>query len=215
MKTRSEIDYYVLRARLHEKLSSYGNKAGASPSFKDTRSDLGYGRISNKWHDQRQGNSFFPYVDPVDDNEEVNDLDNHELELVDLISKKTNTDIAVNDPYAGYKTNPFTFVGSNSSLSIVDCFYRPDKVLNEIAAMNSSIVPIPGIWRKAVKSGGQGAAIYLTAAHPVRTGMLKGWSSAPYENDEIYDNVEGDEQDSEENEDFLSIWDIIKKNAVF
>jgi hypothetical protein len=45
--------------------------------------------------------------------------------------------------------------------------------------------------------------------------MLKGWSSSPYENDEIYDNVEDDEQDSEENEDFLSIWDIIKKNAVF
>jgi hypothetical protein len=106
-------------------------------------------------------------------------------------------------------------VGSNSSLSIADCFYRPDKVLSEIAAMNSSIVPIPGIWRKAVKSGGQGAGIYLTVAHPVRTGMLKGWSSSPYENDEIYDNVEDDEQDSEENEDFLSIWDIIKKNAVF
>jgi hypothetical protein len=215
MKTRLENNYDSLRARLHEKLSSYGNKAGASPSFKDTRSDLGYGRITNKWHDQRQGNSFFPYLDPVEDSEEVNDLDDHELELVDLISKKTNADIAVNDPYAGYKTNPFAFAGSNSSLTVSDCFYRPDKVLREIAAMNSSIVSMPGTWRKAVKGGGQGASVYLTVAHPVRTGMLKGWSSAPFDNDNIYDNVEDEENTNEEDEDFLSIWDIIKKNAVF
>jgi hypothetical protein len=214
MKTHLDIDHTILKVRLFEKLSSYGNRAGSSPSFKDTRSDLGYGRITNKWHDERQGNAFFPYLDPVEDSEEVNDLSDDEFDLVDLISKKTHADIAVNDPYDGYKTNPFTFVGSNSKLSIIDGVYYPDKVLSEIAAMNSSIVPMPGTWRKAVKSGGQGASIYRTVAHPVRTGMLRGWSSAPYENDDIYDNVEENDVE-EEDEDFLSIWDIIKKNAVF
>lgn len=198
--------------RLQEKLSSYGNRAGSSPSFKDARSDLGYGRISNKWHDQRQGNNFFPYIDPVDD--EDNELSAHEEDMLDLISNKRNADIAVNDPFSGHKTNPFYFAAGNTNLSVADCFYRPDAVLSEIAAVNSSLVPHPGTWRKAVKSGGQGAAIYLTVAHPVRTGMLKGWSSSPYPLDNIdgLDEMPDEDENDEEN---FSIWDIIEKNAVF
>ena len=201
-----------LRVRLQEKLSSYGNRAGSSPSFKDTRSDLGYGRISNKWHDQRQGNNFFPYIDPVDD--EDNELSSHEEDMLDLISNKRNADIAVNDPYSGHKTNPFYFAAGNTNLSVADCFYRPDAVLSEIAAVNSSLVPHPGTWRKAVKSGGQGAAVYLTVAHPVRTGMLKGWSSSPYPLDYIEGLDEMPDEDVNDDENF-SIWDIIEKNAVF
>ena len=208
-----------LKVRLLEKLSSYGNRAGASPSFKDVRGDLGYGRITNKWHAQRQGNNFFPYIDPVydedfDSSTHENELSPHEEETLDLIAKKRNADSAVNDPYSGSKSNPFYFVAGNSSLTVSDCFYRPDVVLHEIAAVNSSLVPLPGVWRKAVKSGGQGAAVYLTVAHPVRTGMLKGWSSSPYPLDYIdgLDEMPDEDVDDEEN---FSIWDIIEKNAVF
>ena len=136
------------RQKLFEKLSSYGNTAGASPSFKDARSDLGYGRIDNKWHDQRGRNNYFPYIDPVNEDEDEDDesLEIEDPHLLSLMSKKLNTDIAVNDPLGGYKADPFYFAGSNTSLSIADCFYRTDYVLNEIAAMNSSLVPMPGIW---------------------------------------------------------------------
>jgi len=212
MGRQQEMDLRRLVLRLNEKLSSYGNRAGASPSFKDTRSDLGYGRTSNLWHDQRSGNDYFPYIDPVD--EEDNELTDHEEETLELISKKRSADIAVNDPLAGHKTNPFYFAAGNTSLTVSDCFTRPDDVLREIAAVNSSLVPLPGKWRKAVKSGGQGAAVYLTVAHPVRTGMLRGWASAPYPVD---DALELDEMkdDDEEDHEFQTIWDIIKKNAVF
>jgi hypothetical protein len=209
------MDFQRFRARLLEKLSSYGNHAGSSPSFKDTRSDLGYGRISNKWHDQRSSNSFFPYTDPVEDHDDVNDLDDNELDLVAKISNKLNADIPVNDPFSGYRRDPFTFVGSNFRLSIIECFERPDVVLREIAVVNSSLVPMPGKWRKAVKSGGQGAAVYLTVAHPVRTGMLRGWSSAPFDNEYLDDEEDTFEEKNKNDEEFMSIWDILKNNHDF
>ncbi len=197
------------KRRLHEKLSSYGNRDGSLPA-KDAKTDLGYGRIKNDRQSPRQMGSFYPYIQPPSE-EGLSDLTDEELELQTIVADKYMADIPVNDPYGRYSIDPFTFAAGNTRLSIIEAFFNPSSVIFELNAVQNSLVPLPGVWRKAVKGGGQGAAIYLTVGHPHRTGMLRGWSSAPFSNDYIEGLEEVEEPEPEE---FFTLLDLIKNNEV-
>ena len=82
-------------------------------SFGDSRNDLGYGRLSTKYHKDRSlGGSSFPYVEPPEDLDHV-DVDE---ELIDLVSDKTDMPIAY-DPITILDSEGQYFVSGNTKLS--------------------------------------------------------------------------------------------------
>ena len=98
----------------------------------DARTDTGYGKLNPDKQLPRQQNSVYPYLTPDQyDLEDVEDVEEDERIRSKSVSYVTN------DPYAGSAVNPFYFVGGNTKLS--DCFERPDEVLLEISAMQSSM----------------------------------------------------------------------------
>ena len=113
------------------RLEELNNKSAVSAPF-DARADAGYGKLNPDKQLSRQQNSDFPYLTPDQyDLDDVEDSDEEELVRSKSVSYITN------DPYAGSAVNPFYFVGGNTKLS--DCFNRPDDVLMEISAMQSSM----------------------------------------------------------------------------
>lgn len=98
----------------------------------DANLDKGYGKLNPDKQLARQQNSVYPYLTP--DQYDLDDMeDTGEEELV----RKKSVTFMTNDPFAGSALNPFYFVGGNTKLS--DCFERPDDVLIEISAMQSSM----------------------------------------------------------------------------
>jgi hypothetical protein len=174
----------------------------------DARSDLGYGTINPKFHLPRSLNSSYPYEDddPMSGVEvEIND------DSISAVGKKS-LDYSPTDHFSANSTDPFYFVAGNTKLS--DCFWRVDRVLQEIAAFSDSISPIPQLSsRKETSSAGSGAAFPYPGGGGTnyrRTGTLQGWSKAPpplkIDNDndlEVLDKVD----------DTYTLEDIAKKQA--
>ena len=148
----------------------------------DARGDLGYGRVEPRFHNSRSRGSNYPYLEP-----DPNEVDPEELvadeETIDAINTKIATMGSTSmDPFAINKTNPFYYGAGNLKLS--DCFWRVDKVLEEIHAMGTSMSPIPQLHRgRRVNIGpsmtGDSHAQYLTPGNFRRTGTLSGWSHSP------------------------------------
>ena len=154
----------------------------------DARSDLGYGRITPRFHMSRSRGNSYPYVDPDDMEEEIEDIE-IDRETVDAVLKKT-TAYTEMDPFAVNKTNPFYYGAGNLKLS--DCFWHVDKVLVEVDVMASSMASVPGMYKgKNVMFGGSdGHAQYLTPGSFKRTGTLQGWSKDP---PPVSDDIDEDE----------------------
>lgn len=205
----------------HRQLLEDLRHGSATPSIGrgDARNDLGYGKTAATFHNQRSRNSTYPYTDP----DEYDDLeyDEGDIENVSAVQSKSLNPHPT-DSYAGYKNNPFYFVAGNTKLS--DCITHPGQIIialtqydsslsidEESSVVTNSLVPKPGIWRRAVKSGGQGAATYVTNAHPFRTGTKRGWSLAPEQTEEESNSAE---EDLIANGEFLSVWDIIDRNNI-
>lgn len=157
--------------------------AGKYSHAHDTRNDLGYGKVTPRFHVSRQRGSVFPYVDPskaYDDMEDV-EVDDDSIDAIN--SKITSLGATSMDKFANKKTNPFYFGAGNLKLS--DCFERPDDVLLEVETVASSMYPMPHMYKgknvmfNAPIGGVSGHSQTITNAHPLRTGTTMGWSHAP------------------------------------
>lgn len=155
----------------------------------DARQDLGYGRVSQKFHKPRQMPKQYPYSRDEDD--EASEWHDHETQQA--IGKKT-LNFYKTDPFAIKGSNPFYFAAGNTKLS--DCFYRIDRVLEEVHALKNSMSPIPTPKKNRARSG-LGASINsksLSHNSYKRTGSRKGFSSSPP--DLKYDKNVNDDLDS-------------------
>lgn len=158
----------------------------------DSRSDLGYGRVTPRFHISRQRGDIFPYLDPDETFEEIKDIDIDEESIDALHSKITTLGTTSMDPYAINKTNPFYYGAGNLKLS--DCFERPDDILLEMEVVASSMYPIPGMYKgknvmfNSPIGGVSGHTQTITNSNPLRTGTYYGWSHAPLLSDDGQDN---------------------------
>ena len=157
----------------------------------DARSDLGYGRVTPRFHVSRQRQDFFPYLQPDYSADDIEDevIDN---ESIDAINTKISTLGSTSmDPYAINKTNPFYYGAGNLKLS--DCFQRPDAVLLEMEVMANSMYPMPGMYKgknvmfNAPIGGVSGHSQTITSGSPLRSGTHYGWSHAPLTDDNQHD----------------------------
>lgn len=146
----------------------------------DARGDLGYGRVKPRFHISRSRGQSYPYTEPDPHEVELEELEDDE-ETLDAIAQKTMTFTQM-DPFAINKSNPFYYGAGNLKLS--DCFWRTDRVLEEVHAMGTSMSPIPQLHRgPRVSFGpsltGDSHTQYLTPGNFRRTGSELGWSHAP------------------------------------
>jgi len=184
-----------------------GSTSRAIVGAGDARSDLGYGRLSPKFHLQRSLNSSFPYIDAdsyADDDVSIDD------DSVSAVGKKS-LDYSPVDHLSAKKADPFYFAAGNTKLS--DCFWRIDQVLLEIASFGDSMSPIPQLNSKKGPSlsGFSSNAPYQGAGgtNYRRTGTLRGWSKSP----PPIKNVEEEELDSiDKDGDTYTLEDIAKKH---
>jgi len=201
---------------------------GTTSGPQDSRHDLGYGKTYNDKQSQRMSNSSFPYKDP-DPYEDLEYTD-QEAEQSDAVSDKMYAP-KTNDPGDPAKTDPFYYVGGNTTISggggrssinsgyspqskfyftpgrtkLSDCFSNADTILSEIETVGKSMVSMPGVWRDAPKGSGGGAS-YITLKTGRIGGTKKGWSK-PHDKVAI-------EAENEESEGIMSIWDILKNRRV-
>ena len=157
--------------------------AGKYSHAHDARNDLGYGRVTPRFHVSRQRGGSFPYIDPDYSADEIDDSEVDEDSIDAIHSKITTLGTTSMDPYAINKTNPFYFGAGNLKLS--DCFERPDSVLLEVEAAARSMYPMPHMYKgkkvmfNAPIGGVSGHSQTITNANPLRTGTTQGWSHAP------------------------------------
>ena len=180
---------------------SSSKTVGGSIGGRDARTGLGYGILEPKFQLPRQSGGQFPYSEPDD----VPDADIDDETLAAVGKKSPNYEPT--DSYA--QANPFYFVGGNTKLS--DCFWRIDKVLNEVAASTNSMTAIPGYYKGMGPSlGGSGAAFPSggsAGGNAKRTGSTQGWSHAPPETE-----LEANAADEETNLDSIfTLKDLARK----
>ena len=136
----------------------------------DGRQGLGYGLTKDRFHKPRKLSSAFPYLsdDPYADE----DFEDPETEMA--IANKLQK-APVGGKGDRKSADPFYFVAGNTKLS--DCFFRIDKVIEEVMSLGDSMSPIPSLYKGPKTSGG--SAPYLTSKTFRRTGSTAGFSSAP------------------------------------
>ncbi len=156
-------------------------------SSHDSRQGLGYGITSDRLHKPRKMGRIYPYI-------EIHEFEDYEdEETEDVIRSKMDFPVRT-DTYSAAGTDPFYFVAGNTKLA--DCFERPDKVLEEVFALGSSMSPIPtkrsnrGLGRSGGSSFPSGAGNYK------RTGTKKGYFSSPPKV-----KFQGEESDPKDEED--------------
>jgi len=140
----------------------------------DSRSDLGYGRISNRFHKPRASGAEFPYKEkPSDEDSSWEDEESGQEIRKKIISPLKG------DSFSHKGTNPFYFVAGNTKLS--DCFYRTDEVIQEVFMLEASLVPIPDLYKNRGKSA-IGSAVSQGAISQKSfqgTGSKRGFASPP------------------------------------
>lgn len=178
--------------------------AGKYSHAHDARNDLGYGRVTPRFHVSRQRGGSFPYIEPDEASEEIEDID-VDIDSIDAMHSKIATlGTTSMDPFAINKTNPFYYGAGNLKLS--DCFERPDQVLLEVESAARSMYPMPHMYKgnkvmfNAPIGGVSGHSQTVTDANPLRTGTTVGWSHAP----RTYVDEEFDEDEA-----ILSLEDLV------
>jgi hypothetical protein len=175
-------------------------KSVGEPSISrhDSRSDLGYGRISNKFHKPRKESGTFPYL--VD---QYSEIDWEDEETHAAIEKKIQKHQR-SDPFMKKSTSPFYFAAGNTKLS--DCFQRTEEVLEEIHSLGDSMSPIPHLTKKRREMSG-GSSVHsggISSSSAKRTGSEKGYASAP-------PDIKYDKNDNDHNEVIFNLEDLVKK----
>ena len=175
----------------------------------DSRNDLGYGRLSSKFQNPRLAASTYPYKET----DFLEDKDDGQIDdqTMSAVKSKSHAYYA-NDFFSAGKADPFYFAGGNSKLT--DCFWRPDSVLQEIAAFGDSMTPIPQLYkgRGPAFSGASSVGPNQSGSNYRRTGSFRGWASPP-PRVELFDEDERSGQ-----EDFYTLEDLAKnsdKNSQF
>ena len=149
---------------------SIGRRSGTSL---DTRSDLGYGRSSNGFHEPRIKTGAFPYVEK-DDYAADADVDvDLEIDVLKRILNKFTTPYKSDDSLIGRSADHDAFVGGNKPIQHAG--------LSEIAASNS-LVPFPTMYKKRIQvGGGVNSPFAIDPGQYPRTGTERGWAHAPEE----------------------------------
>tara|TARA_Y100000114_G_C11659088_1_gene278093 strand:+ start:25 stop:651 length:627 start_codon:yes stop_codon:yes gene_type:complete len=154
----------------------------------DSRSDLGYGRTSNRLHKPRSAGSEFPYIEKPSDEDSSWEDEETGQEIRKKVINPTKS-----DPFSYKGVNPFYFASGNVKLS--DCFFRTDEVIEEVLSLEASLVPMPNLYKNKVRSG-VGAAVSQGAISQKsfqRTGSKRGFASPPpHLNDLKNDNDDDD-----------------------
>ena len=139
-------------------------------SSHDARTGLGYGLTSDKLHKSRKMGRIYPYI-------EIQDFGEYEdEETEDAIRSKLDFPIQT-DTYSAAGTDRFYFVAGNTKLS--DCFERPDKVLEEVHSLGSSMSPVPMKRSRTSLGRGAGSSFPSGVGNYRRTGTKKGYFSSP------------------------------------
>ena len=195
---------------------------GTTSGPQDSRHDLGYGKTFNDKQSQRMSNSSFPYADP-DDYKDL-EYSDEELEQSSDVADKMYVAKTM-DPGDPAKTDPFYFVGGNTTMAggggrsainagtnsfyfkkgrskLIDCFNNIDDMLLKVESASNSMVPLPGTWSDAPTTSG-GGATYITLKKGKVGGTKKGWSKP---NDAV-----AIEAEDEESQGIMSVWDILKQ----
>lgn len=147
---------------------------------RDARIGLGYGSIEPKTQLPRKMGGVWPYYETEELSPEDETIDQ---ETADAVASKS-LNYRPGDFGNASKHDPFYFAGGNTKLS--DCFFRTDKVLEEIAQFNNiaknSIGPIPNLYAGAQAGLSTGPSFVYPGgggSNYKRTGTLQGWSHAP------------------------------------
>jgi len=178
------------------------SKSVGEPSISryDSRNDLGYGITKAKFHKPRPASSTYPYrtPGPFDQDTDWDDEDSQEQ-----ISKKMHQH-QKSDPFSRKGTNPFYFAAGNTKLS--DCFFRTEKVLEEIHSLSNSISPFPGSYKRRSNFGGgsRTSSGAVSSSSFKRTGSEKGYASAP-------PDINYDKSDNDSDEMIFNLEDLVKK----
>jgi len=153
--------------------SSLSGNNNFPKSFGDSRDDLGYGRLSAKFHKERlQGGTAFPYIEPPED---LSAIDIEE-ELLSLVNDK----LAIPrdyDPLPTLDSEGQYYISGNSKLS----------------EAGDSMSPIPGLYKNRIKTGSGPAASYPPSS-------ANGFSTRirPTGSKYGYSTMHGDTEDSDE-----------------
>ena len=184
--------------------------AGGQTSLKtvsggrDARTGLGYGVLKPTKQLPRQLGSEFPYYEEEDSADEE-PLDDNTMSAV---STKYQT-YTPSDYGRAAGSDPFYFAGGNTKLS--DCFWRIDKVLQEVAAFSDSMSSVPQMSGRPAGGLGSGAAFPYPGgggSNFKRTGTTQGWSKPPPMN-----VMQADEKEVQDQEDeILTLKDLADKN---
>jgi len=169
-------------------------------SHLDARDDLGYGRLSPKYHVPKMlGNDVYPYRDQDEDLEHVETFldDEEEEEMWDRMTGPSGF-----DPGGGHY-DPFSFAGSNTSL------HGPAAIGENFA--KNSMVPFPTMHKNRGVSAVGGTKVGTargegsTMSPTIDTGDRWGWSNPVYkeidtdlENEYNYtlEDIASDEEDA-------------------
>lgn len=173
---------------------------------RDARIGLGYGSIEPSTQFPRSLGNVWPYYEKEELPPEDETIDQDTADAV--ASKSLN--YHPGDFGNASKLDPFYFAGGNTKLS--DCFFRTEKVLQEIAVFNNvaknSIGPIPSLYAGANAGLSSGPSFVYPGGGGTnfkRTGTLQGWSHAP-----APVNVE-DSSESSEDDEIFTLKDLATK----
>jgi hypothetical protein len=138
----------------------------------DSRDDLGYGRVSAKFHKHRTKGSVYPYTEEDEYDEEI-DL-GFEIDVLDKIINKFATPYKSADSLIGRSADHNAKVDGNKPL------VSPQQEM----ATAKGMVPFPTMYKKRIQVGGGvsgGGTKYVRGQDRVKTGTSMGWSHAPKE----------------------------------
>ena len=176
-------------------------KLSGEPYFSrhNIREELGYGKLSNKFHKSRAmpGNFPFPEKDSL---ENIEWTDEESEEAISKKIKKTSR----SDFFSRKSVNPFYFVAGNTKLS--DCFYRIEHVLEGIHALSDSMTTLPNLYKKRLRSsiGSSTSMSTISKKSFKKTGSKKGFSSPP-------PVLKYDKKVNDETESIFNLDDLVKK----
>ena len=141
----------------------------------DTRSDLGYGKLTPKFHVSKVQSAVFPYLD--EDDAELPEEEILDDELVNIFLSKTGQDHVITDPAAAKGTNPYYFAAGNTKL--YECFLDPDKILREVDVAAGSMFSVPSAYKTKEPIDQSGASFPHGVGIARIPGEKKGYASRP------------------------------------
>ena len=156
---------------------------GSSPGRSyDSRTGLGYGLTKNTYHNARQQNQAFPYIEDDSVTDDLEDLD-LQINVLQQIKNKIDTPYKSADSLIGRSIDRVSMAGGNRPVAIGE-------------TTGTGMVPFPGMYKKRTQTGGGVNSPKLVAPGQYnRTGSSRGWSHAPVNNSVDIDYVEYDKED--------------------